>query len=56
MAWSDLHQSCGFSCEKGQNISILNLNNRRLRRLKVHVINQKRLVLMGGNPKKRLNF
>ena len=38
---------CRFLFKKGTNCAILNLNNRRLRRLKVHVILQKSLVLMG---------
>ena len=37
---------CGFLIQKGTNCEILNLNNRRHGRLKVHVINQKSLVLM----------
>ena len=33
--------------QKGQNLEILNQNNRRLERLKIHVISQKSHVLMG---------
>ena len=37
----------GFSIKKGTHCEILNLKNWRLVRLKVHVIKQKSLVLMG---------
>ena len=37
---------CGFLIQKGTHCEILHLNNRRLMRLKVHVI-KKSLVLMG---------
>ena len=42
-------------CKKGTNCEILNLNNERLGRLKVHVIKQKSLT-DGGNPTKKINF
>ena len=40
--------------QKGTNCEILNLNNRRLGLLKVHVIQQKSLVLMGKTLQKNL--
>ena len=40
--------------KKGTNCEILNLNNRRLRPLKVHVIWQKNLLLISENPIKKL--
>ena len=43
--------------QKGTNLSILNLNNQRLGRLKVHVINQKRVLYWWGKSyKKNLIF
>ena len=45
-----------LSRECTKNFAILNLNNRRLGCLKVHVILQKCLVLIGGNPTKKLKF
>ena len=39
--------------QKGTNWEILNLNNRRLVRLKVHVILQKKSCTDVGNPKKK---
>ena len=47
---------CGFLIKKGTNCEILNLNNRRLVRLKVHIIKQKSLVMMGGNPTKKFGL
>jgi len=46
---------CGFLIEKGTNCAILNLNNRRLGHLKVHVILQTSLVLK-GDPTKKIEF
>ena len=42
--------------QKGSNWSILNLNDRRLGRLKVNIINQKSLVLMEETLQKNLIF
>ena len=43
-------------CKNGTNCEILILCNRRLARLKVHVVEQKSLLLMGGNPTEKFNF
>ena len=50
----------GVFMQKGTKWSItwsnLNLNNRRLWRLKVHIIHQKKYCTDGGNPTKNLHF
>ena len=45
-------QNISKICKKGTHSEILNLNNRRLMRLKVHVILQKSLVLTGKTLQK----
>ena len=40
-------------CKKGTNCEIFNLDNQRLRCLKVQVMHQKSHVHMGGNPTKK---
>ena len=42
--------------QKGTHLSISNLNNWRLGRLKVHVMNQEKSCTDRGNPTKKLNF
>ena len=48
-----LHIFDRFLIEKGTIFAILNLNNWRLGRLKVHVIKQKKSFTDGGNPTKK---
>ena len=46
----------GVFMQKGANCEVLNLNNRRLGRLKIPVILQKSLLLMGETLQKNLIF
>ena len=43
--WDIFDRFCGFLMQKGKNVPVLNPNNRRLGRLKVQVINQKKIPL-----------
>ena len=54
--WIENPQNLSEMCKKGSNCQILNQNNRRLGRLKVHVIKQQSLVLMGETLQKNLIF
>ena len=52
--WIKNPQKLSKICKKGTNCEILNQNNRRLERLKVHVIFQKKKSCTdGGNPTKK---
>ena len=46
----------GDFVQKWTNLSILNLNNRRLVRLEVHFINQKKSCTGRGKPYKQIKF
>ena len=54
--WNINPQNLSKICKNGANCEILKQKNRRLGRLKVHVIEYKNSCADGGNPIKKLNF